>query len=215
MPNSFTDRSYPASTVALAGACLAGLGLLVGMALDRIVTGNVDTNQASVEVPDEASVKIAQPGHDGPGLGLSRDRLQAALDSPVEPRFRYEAITPDDGLERCFGRLSGDRVFVELQGPAESLSWACLTMQLVPRRVVRAKETDETPPPTYEVPESLYMLLLANALAPGWNDSGRWIEGALADAAGGTPATVSQNGVRFTLARLDKFGVLTFSAEAE
>ena len=220
MPNPLLNRSYPASTVALLGASLAGVGLLIGMALDRIVTGKVDVAAAvpvggSVQV-DPASDDVAVvPRVVGPGLGISREKLQQALDSPVEPRFRYQESTTEDGGERCFGRLSGDRVFIELEGPAECVTRACLTLQLVPQRVVRLKPTDETPPPTYEVPESLYMLLMANALSPGWNSSGRWIEGALADAAGGTPSSVNRGGIRFTLSRLDKFGVLMFSAEPE
>lgn len=215
MFDRLSTRSVPLSTVVLVGASFAGLGLLVGMALDRMVSGNSDpaSSAAASDRGERSGRAVAEPRHGGEGLGISRERLQAALDSPIEPRFKYDLSSSANGQDQVTGRLTGDRVLVELEGPADEVARACLLLQLVPQRVAAPKGTDVAPPAVFQVPDSVYMVLLARALAPSWQDCSRWLEGAVADAASGAPASVSQGGVRFTLSRLDKFGVLMFAAE--
>jgi hypothetical protein len=135
-------------------------------------------------------------------LGVSLQRFQDALDSPSVPRFTYENAGDLDGQPVLTGVLGDSLAVVEVAGPPNNLSRATLTLQLTgsAEPVVQSAE---------------YLVLFAAAVAPRWDQAGKWIKDSLPATAGGEVAATTQDKVRISLSRIDRFGLVQMSAEAE
>ena len=210
-------RQSPPGRSLLASVGIGGavVGLLVGLLLaswwnpfgantEASALSNAAGNSSAAN--PVAKTNASQPSVGSPTttkgtIGISRDRVQAALDSPTAPRFVYRDTSISDDAPRVTGTLGGDMALVELIGPAESLSHARLVLQLT---------TQESEPVVKDAP---YMLLFAKEVAPGWNDAAAWIHEFLPQAMHGATASTTQGNVRISLSRIEKFGLVMMTAE--
>lgn len=146
--------------------------------------------------PDETAVEHKN------GLGIGRDQLQAALSSPIPPRFIYHESPLLDGEPCLTGSLGDGKAVVELVGPAENLSQARLTVPLM----MRGEQ--------FEMPDAMYLVILARELAPGFSEASSWIEKSLPQTRDGAPMDMTRGQVRLRLSRLERFGLVTLEIAA-
>jgi hypothetical protein len=217
---TFARRNGRIGVIAVAVLCGA-LGLAAGMAIDR-VWPTAATSSTGIEAPvdgDAAVVSNRPESHavaeSAPrGLGVSRAQLQAALASPTEPRFHYREAAVGGEPPTLTGHLGNGLAQLELIGPPENLTSVRLILPLVVRQAPVPLNTDQSPlaPAELVVPDAAYMVLLAHEVAPHWRGASAWIEEFLPQAVRGSTATSTQDNVRFTLARIERFGLVVMTA---
>jgi hypothetical protein len=169
-------------------------------------------NQATSQLADDPPQNVnAKPSS---GLGVSRRQLRTALANPTEPRFHYREL-PATEAPCLAGSLGDGLALVELLGPADNLTVARLTLPMIARSPPPSRD-DGAPSAQRQlvVPEALYMVLLAREIAPEWQGASDWIEEFLPRTAGGSVATTEQGRARFTLARIERFGLVVLTAES-